>query len=49
MNVSTVPFAMVVVVATCCRRWPVALGCRLGRCGYCHQVPVINLPLEVVP
>ena len=27
--------------AYCCREWPVDPRYRLGRCGYCRQIPVI--------
>ena len=27
--------------ARCCRDWPVLAFTRMGRCGYCGQVPVV--------
>lgn len=27
--------------AYCCRSWPVIRGVRIGRCGYCGEVPRI--------
>lgn len=28
--------------AECCRAWPVFIGVRMGRCGYCGEVPVVT-------
>lgn len=28
--------------ATCCRRWPVAYGLPIGKCGYCGERPTIT-------
>jgi len=30
-----------IVRARCCRDWPVLAMTRMGRCGYCGQVPVV--------
>jgi hypothetical protein len=35
------------VIAACCREWPVALGQRIGRCGFCGERPVIDWTLSV--
>ena len=29
-------------VAVCCREWPVSPLGRMGSCGYCGEVPVID-------
>jgi len=31
---------MLIVRARCCRDWPVLALARMGRCGYCGQIPV---------
>jgi hypothetical protein len=31
-----------IVIAVCCREWPVFAAVPLGRCGYCKQRPVIR-------
>ena len=36
-------------IAVCCREWPVALGQRIGRCGFCGERPVIDWTLDVPP
>jgi len=33
-----------IVRARCCRDWPVLAMARMGRCGYCGQVPVVVGP-----
>jgi hypothetical protein len=30
------------VIAVCCRWWPVTPFGGLGRCGYCHERPLID-------
>ena len=30
------------IIATCCRDWPVYLGFGWGRCGYCGKHPEFN-------
>jgi hypothetical protein len=37
-----------IVEAVCCRKWPVAYGIPMGKCGLCHEVPTITMPLVVV-
>jgi hypothetical protein len=37
-----------IVESYCCRMWPVVLGFQLGRCGLCHEVPIIKEPLVVI-
>ena len=37
-----------IVEAVCCRTWPVAFGIPMGRCGLCHEKPVITSPLLVI-
>jgi hypothetical protein len=37
------------VIAVCCREWPVALGQRIGRCGFCGERPVIDWTRDVPP
>lgn len=32
------------VRARCCRDWPVLAWTRMGRCGYCGEVPVVIGP-----
>jgi len=36
---------VLIVRARCCRDWPVLAMARMGRCGYCGQVPVV-VPTE---
>ena len=31
-----------IVTGYCCREWPLALGVRIGRCGYCGEVPKVR-------
>jgi len=35
---------MLIVRAHCCRDWPVLALARMGRCGYCGQIPVVVGP-----
>jgi len=35
---------VLLVRARCCRDWPVLAMTRMGRCGYCGQVPVVVGP-----
>lgn len=37
-----------IVEAVCCRKWPVALGIAIGKCGYCGMKPVITQPLVII-
>jgi hypothetical protein len=37
-----------IVEAECCRKWPVAFGIPMGRCGICNRRPVISYPLIVI-
>lgn len=32
----------IIVIARCCRDWPVLLGNPIGRCGYCGERPVVE-------
>ena len=34
----------IIVTARCCRDWPVMMFVRIGRCGYCGQVPIVVGP-----
>lgn len=33
---------LIIVTAKCCREWPVLAFAKIGRCGYCGQVPVVT-------
>lgn len=35
------PVDAIIVTARCCRDWPVLAFTRIGRCGYCGQVPLV--------
>ena len=35
-------------IAVCCREWPVDPMSRMGRCGLCGEVPVIDWTLRLV-
>lgn len=35
------------LIATCCRWWPVFVGVRMGHCGYCGETPEINPSLTM--
>lgn len=31
----------IIVTAACCREWPIAIPARVGKCGYCGEIPVV--------
>jgi hypothetical protein len=37
-----------IVEAKCCRKWPVAFGAPMGRCGICNTKPIITNPLVII-
>lgn len=33
---------LLILSAYCCRRWPVLALTPMGKCGYCHETPVVR-------
>ena len=43
MTVDTPPL----VIAVCCREWPVSPFDPIGRCGFCGERPVIDWTIDI--
>jgi hypothetical protein len=42
-TVESMPSTLPTVTAVCCREWEVFLFVKMGRCGYCGEIPEIRI------